>query len=313
MGWRTSIAARLMASILVVSSLITLGATAVQLGLEYRRDRSAVQGQLEQIRQSHVPALIEAAWGTDLDQLGVLLEGVASLPDVEAAEVRLIGGESVATAAVAPNRPISATWRLQKLHRGEPVALGELVVTGTLDHAVRRLKNRVLVILATQFLKTLLVSMFILAIFHRLVARHLIALAEQLADIDETSRDRMVNLDRSDGGSEDDELEIVVQAINRMRERLLTAYGELVDHREHLADEVRTRTADLETANDLLRREIRDRRRRAGQLVRALELAEEGSAAKSEFLARMSHELRTPLNAIIGYTELSRETLVERG
>jgi signal transduction histidine kinase/CheY-like chemotaxis protein/HAMP domain-containing protein/HPt (histidine-containing phosphotransfer) domain-containing protein len=34
------------------------------------------------------------------------------------------------------------------------------------------------------------------------------------------------------------------------------------------------------------------------------EIAEEGSKAKSDFLARMSHEIRTPMNAILGITEI---------
>lgn len=44
--------------------------------------------------------------------------------------------------------------------------------------------------------------------------------------------------------------------------------------------------------------------RLAESALRAKEMAERASAAKSEFLSRMSHELRTPLNAILGFTQL---------
>ena len=44
-------------------------------------------------------------------------------------------------------------------------------------------------------------------------------------------------------------------------------------------------------------------KKRAEQLAREKEFAEQANAAKTEFLSRMSHELRTPLNGVLGFAE----------
>jgi signal transduction histidine kinase/streptogramin lyase len=49
------------------------------------------------------------------------------------------------------------------------------------------------------------------------------------------------------------------------------------------------------------------------ELESARKEADAANEAKSFFLANMSHELRTPLNAILGYTDMVKEELVERG
>jgi signal transduction histidine kinase len=66
---------------------------------------------------------------------------------------------------------------------------------------------------------------------------------------------------------------------------------------DELEKRVQQRTAELETSNAQLNREIEKRK------ITQIE-AEAANNAKSEFLANMSHELRTPLNHIIGFTEL---------
>lgn len=55
-------------------------------------------------------------------------------------------------------------------------------------------------------------------------------------------------------------------------------------------------------------RDISDRRRAEAELKAARDLAEDGSAAKSAFIARISDEVRTPMSGVIGTTELLLET-----
>ena len=68
------------------------------------------------------------------------------------------------------------------------------------------------------------------------------------------------------------------------------AEAELIQYRDHLAELVEKRTAELAQSNK--------------ELLLAKDAAEAANRAKSAFLANMSHELRTPLNAVLGFSDL---------
>jgi signal transduction histidine kinase len=59
--------------------------------------------------------------------------------------------------------------------------------------------------------------------------------------------------------------------------------------------------------------DITERKRVEESLIQSREAAVAADEAKSRFLANMSHELRTPLNAIIGFSELMKLQMAQRG
>ncbi|MCI5125344.1 MAG: response regulator [Candidatus Electrothrix sp. AR5] len=65
----------------------------------------------------------------------------------------------------------------------------------------------------------------------------------------------------------------------------------------------------IELRLDVTDRKTIDReQRKAIELLKAKEVAESATQAKSVFLANMSHEIRTPMNTIIGMSQLALET-----
>src|SRR6202007_1245595 len=77
---RSGIGLRLLTSVLLFSSAITLLLTLLELYLDYRRDVGTIEQRLSEIEASYRRSLGEGLWNLDARQLELQGDGVFTLP-----------------------------------------------------------------------------------------------------------------------------------------------------------------------------------------------------------------------------------------
>jgi PAS domain S-box-containing protein len=221
---------RLLAAVLLFSSIVTLTLTALQLYLDYDREVRSIETRLDEIGQSYFGSIGESLWNLDQNQLELQLNGILRLPDIQAAEVSEIADRPnpmhVAVGRRGSGSIITRLYPLDYVVQGTKRQIGVLYVEATLAEVYRELLARALVILASQAAKTFLVSFFIVSMFHWLVTRHLGAMAGFVSSYDVARPPPSLRLDRRPP-READELDQVVDAFNGMCASLQLAYGDL--------------------------------------------------------------------------------------
>ncbi len=216
------LAVRLLVYILMCSSLVTLFATLIQLYVDFQKDVEQIEDRLQQIGSSYLESLTLSAWNMDTPQINSMLTGIQNLPDIEHAAVYLKNEDKIYQISDRPtlDRIITRNYDLEILEEGSKdinVNIGELKVIASLRGAIQRLQDRVLVILSGQMIKTFIVSAFIIFIIRSLVTRHLNKMGVFAEELDLTSLETQLTLNRKKkANSEPDELDRVVTAFNKM-------------------------------------------------------------------------------------------------
>jgi diguanylate cyclase (GGDEF)-like protein len=232
---------------------VTVVLAGFQLARDYRRDIEAIERRVAEIRASRLDSIAVSLWNVDAAQLRLQLEGIKSLPDLQAVSVRETGSTPAPLEVVLGefDDDPQLQWRLPIVHPEAGTApIGELRIEASRAALDARLRERAWAILGNQAIETFLIALFILLVVHAMVTRHLETLARLVGRYDVRAPAGSFRLARRSprGG---DELDRVVAALEDMRGNLERAYNELSETNAALERDIVARHRAEATAEHL--------------------------------------------------------------
>jgi len=162
---------KLLTLTLLFSSLVTLIVTLTQLYVDFNNEVYHLENRFHEIKDVLTESLTASTWAFDQSQIQKQLQGILRFEQVAKVHLAVEGFRDFEFAnTVKPDGPQKTIPLVYVDARGSH-DIGQLTVTFTMEQIYGGLIQRGLIVLGSNFLKTLLVSFFILYIFNRLVTR----------------------------------------------------------------------------------------------------------------------------------------------
>ena len=322
-----SIGSRLLIWVLAVSSLFVIFQTLFQVNNDYKLGLTEIDRRFHQINLSYQGSLSRSIWEVNNSQIISTIEGMLQLPDVVKVVVFETGMEPdaqrivLAEMGTIPDAGIrEKTMPILIESRGKSLQIGSLKVVISLESLYQNLYGTVISILIFQLIKTFLMSLFILAIFHYLVTRHLIVMAEFSSNTTVHNLDELLVLKRKTLG-ENDEISLMLKASNDTKKNLKklveTSDASVkmqleIAHREQkeqsyklFQKEIEAKNEKLAESNAELESTILELKNTQDKLINSEKMAALGGMVQG-----VAHELNTPIGlSITGASHIQNDTV----
>ncbi len=292
-----SLSRKVLAYILTASTLITTALTAITFYFDYRSELGLLDRSFGQLERLTLGPLSNAVWSFDDEQISKFLEGIVATGDFVEADLFDMDGTELYTfhrpdhdqrsnfpfEMLVETPSVDKTFKLM-MNQGQNQLreVGTLRVKASRIAILQRLMQKLLLTFGLQAIKTLIISLVILAIVQNLLTRHIMHVARYLENLRLSSLRFAEPLSLNRHNRSPDEFDSLVSTVNVM-------VNELSLYQKQNEDRLQEKEREIEV-----------------QKMNAINSAR--LASLGEMAGGIAHEINNPLAIIVGSAQrLERE------
>jgi PAS domain S-box-containing protein len=236
--------------IALASTAVTVISSCIQLWYEYNSARSAIHKKINLMGESYSNILSQSIWNLDEKALKVHLTSLLVYPEIVYAGVK----SDLQDAIYTDNNPDDLNklelFDFQIHHFGiDKRVIGKLKIYVSYDPLIDEIINKGTFILIRQFFDLFLFSIIVLLVFEFLVSRNLRKMTQYAQKIDFNSLSEPLVLNNRSLNMRD-EIDSVVESINKMRENLLIDVHNRIEAERSITESENRFKRITEGAND---------------------------------------------------------------
>ncbi len=229
---------RIILIMVLLSGLITVFTTLLQLSWDYKKEFNTVKQRQLEIRDIHTPLLASSAWNFDLQSLQQELDGLVNLSKLDYLKVET-GGYIFESGEVVTVNAINKQYPLIYKHpdSGKIEEIGQIYMQSDAQEIYDYLIWQAVYTLLLNAGKTLLVCLLVLMVFHRSINQRIFHIAQYLRKYNPRHPAKPLVLEHQAWISEkNDELDWLGDEANKITNNVTLLYNNIKQEQERLKE-----------------------------------------------------------------------------